>query len=139
MKDLKGKLDDAAEEPSIDKRERILFDVVVGNTANDAESVKVKEEALQKLCEIKVEKKDAEGLRQLLTELRPLFAKFPKAKTAKMVRNLIDAISRVPNSTELQVSISGLVYHPTTDASLVMPFAFHGSESGMHEQGLHLH
>ena len=103
MTELRKKLDSAAEQTSEQAVESIYREVVIGETSNDAEFVKVKEEALQKLCDIKVKRKDAIGLRQLLTELRPLFTKFPKAKTAKMVRNLIDAISRVPDSTELQV------------------------------------
>ena len=45
----------------------------------------------------------AQALRGLLTELRPLFGAIPKAKTAKLVRGLIEAISRVPDSTQLQV------------------------------------
>lgn len=105
MAELRKKLDSAAEQSSEQAVESTYRKVVIGETSNDAESVKVKEEALQKLCDLKVKQKDAVGLRQLLTELRPLFTKFPKAKTAKMVRNLIDAISRVPDSTELQVSL----------------------------------
>lgn len=103
MSELRNKLDGATEESSDEAIEKIYREVVIGETSNDAESVKVKEEALQKLCDLKVKQKDAVGLKELLTELRPLFTKFPKAKTAKMVRNLIDAISRVPDSTDLQV------------------------------------
>jgi 26S proteasome regulatory subunit N6 len=44
-----------------------------------------------------------QALRGLLTELRPLFGAIPKAKTAKLVRGLIEAISKVPDSTQLQV------------------------------------
>ena len=39
----------------------------------------------------------------LLTELRPLFAVIPKAKTAKIVRTIIETIAKVPNSAQLQV------------------------------------
>lgn len=103
MAELRVKLDSAAEQSSEEVTEQIYRDVISGNSPNDAESIKCKEEALQKLCDLKVSQKDAVALRKLLTELRPLFAKFPKAKTAKMVRNLIDAISKVPDATELQV------------------------------------
>ena len=50
---------------------------------------------------------DAPGLRALLTDLRPLFAAVPKAKTAKIVRTVIDSIAKVPNSTQLQVGGGG--------------------------------
>ena len=105
MADLKARLSSAAEASTPGEAESVYREIVTGNSPNDAESVKLKEEALQKLCSLKIEQKDAQALKQLLTELRPLFAKFPKAKTAKMVRNLIDAISKVPNSTQLQVRI----------------------------------
>jgi len=42
-------------------------------------------------------------LRTLLTELRSLFALIPKAKTAKIVRTVVDTIAKVPNSTAVQV------------------------------------
>lgn len=48
-------------------------------------------------------KGDAAAVRTLLSELRPLFSVLPKAKTAKLVRSLIEAISTVPDSTQLQV------------------------------------
>lgn len=103
MAELRIRLESAGEDSSDPAAESTYRDIVTGNSPNDAESVKVKEEALQKLCNLKVKQKDALALRQLLTDLRPLFAKFPKAKTAKMVRNLIDAMSKIPNSTQIQV------------------------------------
>jgi len=63
------------------------------------------------LAEVYAKQEDAQALRGLLSELRPLFAVIPKAKTAKLVRGLIEAISRVPNSTQLQVGFSSK--HPT--------------------------
>ena len=50
-----------------------------------------------------MQQKDAGALRNLLTELRPLFAVITKAKTAKIVRTIIETIAKVPNSTQLQV------------------------------------
>lgn len=81
-----------------------LRDVVTGAHPNDVESLKAKETALQKLTELLVKQQDAAALRGLLTELRPLFAAIPKAKTAKIVRTVIDSIAKVPNSTQLLVS-----------------------------------
>jgi 26S proteasome regulatory subunit N6 len=80
-----------------------LRDIVAGQHPNDAESLKVKEAALQKLTGLLVQQEDAAALRSLLTDLRPLFAAIPKAKTAKIVRTIIDSIAKVPNSTALLV------------------------------------
>jgi hypothetical protein len=100
--DLRSRLN-GAQKNSDDQAESTYRDLILGDHPNDAESIKVKEEAVLKLCSLKVAQSDAEGLRTLLTELRPLFVKFPKAKTAKIVRNIIDAIVKIPNSTDLQV------------------------------------
>lgn len=70
----------------------------------DAESVKVKEQAIQKLADLHASRNDATALKTLLVELRPLFGVVPKAKTAKIVRTIIEAIAKVPDSTVLQVS-----------------------------------
>lgn len=55
------------------------------------------------LGQVYAKKGDAASVRTLLSELRPLFGVLPKAKTAKLVRSLIEAISTVPDSTQLQV------------------------------------
>ena len=81
-----------------------LREAVTGPHPNDAESLKVKEAALQKLTDLLVKQQDAAALRSLLADLRPLFAAIPKAKTAKIVRTVIDSIAKVPNSTQLLVS-----------------------------------
>ena len=80
-----------------------MKDIILGNHPNDADSVKVKEAAVGKLADLYAKHQDASALRGLLTELRPLFAAIPKAKTAKLVRTIIDTIAKVPNSTAIQV------------------------------------
>jgi 26S proteasome regulatory subunit N6 len=80
-----------------------LRDIIVGDYPNDVESVKSKEQALSKLADLLVKQQDATALAGLLTDLRPLFNAIPKAKTAKIVRTVIDSIAKVPNSTQLQV------------------------------------
>ena len=60
-------------------------------------------QAIQRLSHVYAKQEDAEALRKLLTELRPLFGAITKAKTAKIVRNVIETIAKVPNSTQLQV------------------------------------
>ena len=77
--------------------------VVAGGPSSDAESLKVREAALTKLADLLVAQRDAAALRGLLPDLRPLFAAIPKAKTAKIVRTVIDSIARVPGSAQLLV------------------------------------
>jgi 26S proteasome regulatory subunit N6 len=41
----------------------------------------------------------------LLRDLRPLFATIPKARTAKIVRTIVDKLGAIPGSTETQISL----------------------------------
>jgi hypothetical protein len=72
--------------------------------ADGPECVRVREAAVAALCDARVAARDGPGLAGILTDLRPLFAVVPKAKTAKLVRGVIDAIAKVPGSEALQVS-----------------------------------
>jgi hypothetical protein len=76
---------------------------IFSNDKSDVETIKVKEAAIVKLGEAYVKLQDATALRDLLAQLRPFFTLIPKAKTAKIVRGIVDQIAKVPNSTELQV------------------------------------
>ena len=80
-------------------------DVIFGVGGSDGDSVKAKESAIDKLSKLYAKLKDAPALRTLLTELRPLFATVPKAKTAKIVRNIIDILAGVPGFDDLQVEL----------------------------------
>lgn len=73
--------------------------------ANDAEGAKVKEAAVTALAKLLAKLKDAPALRALLTELRPLFATLPKAKTAKIVRTVLDVVATMPDSIALQLEL----------------------------------
>jgi len=64
-----------------------------------------KEAAILKLGEVLAENNKTQELLQLLQEIRPLFVSFNKAKTAKIVRALIDLSSKIPNSEELQIRL----------------------------------
>lgn len=82
-----------------------LHEILSGSYPNDSESLKTKEAALDLLTSILIKQEDAASLRKLLTDLRPWFAVIPKAKTAKVIRSLIDGISKVPNSNQTLVCI----------------------------------
>lgn len=81
-----------------------LREILLGSYPNDAEALKVKESALDMLAAALVKHEDTAGLRTLLTDLRPWFGVIPKAKTAKLVRTIIESIGKVPDSTQILVS-----------------------------------
>ncbi|KAK3247246.1 26S proteasome regulatory subunit rpn6 [Cymbomonas tetramitiformis] len=82
-----------------------IRNIVFAETSSDAETLKVKEQAIQKLTELLTKQKEGGALHLLLTELRPLFSTIPKAKTAKIVRSVIDAVSKIPGTVALQVEL----------------------------------
>jgi 26S proteasome regulatory subunit N6 len=69
------------------------------------EDQRVREQAINKLVDLLVKEKRGEDLAGLLTELRPFFSAVPKAKTAKLVRHIIEQLAKIPNSTALQTKV----------------------------------
>ena len=92
--------------PTREARE-LYRSVIFGAGGTDAESVKAKEGAVDRLAKLLARENDAPALRRVLAELRPLFKVVPKAKTAKIVRGIIDALATVPNCDALQVEVRG--------------------------------
>ena len=76
---------------------------IISDSAVDPESIGVKEQAVTRLAELCAEHKLADKLSALVVALRPLFAQVAKAKTAKIVRTLIDQLAKIPDTHDLQV------------------------------------
>jgi len=75
------------------------------SAARAAEIAKAREDAALTLADLYAAKGSTAKLTQLLEDLKPLFAAVPKAKTAKIVRAIIDAVARIPGTTELQLKL----------------------------------
>jgi 26S proteasome regulatory subunit RPN6 N-terminal domain len=76
---------------------------IIGDEKSDADAIKAKEQAIGSLTKALADAGEAQSLEQLLTDLKPLYQSMPKAKTAKIVRTVIDALARIPNTAPLQV------------------------------------
>jgi 26S proteasome regulatory subunit N6 len=61
--------------------------------------------AIYALAEFFVNKKKAKELSELAVELRPTLNDLPKAKTAKIIRTLIDMLARIDGTLDLQVNM----------------------------------
>ena len=101
-KELEATAASAAEVEATDPAKAVTLyrGVIFGEGGTDGESVKVKESAIDALAKLQAKSGDAQGLRAMLTELRPLFKVVPKAKTAKIVRNIIDILATVKGHDE---------------------------------------
>ena len=71
----------------------------------DVSALAAKEHAVQRLGELYAELKLADKLVALVGQLRPFFGQVAKAKTAKIVRTLIDQLAKIPNTRELQMQL----------------------------------
>ncbi|KAK8086197.1 hypothetical protein PG994_001171 [Apiospora phragmitis] len=69
-------------------------------------SIKEYETALISLGELYRDQKNSQGLVDLITTSRTVLSSFAKAKTAKLVRQLLDLFEKIPNTTDIQISIT---------------------------------
>mmetsp|Transcript_2711 Transcript_2711/g.8091 ORF Transcript_2711/g.8091 Transcript_2711/m.8091 type:complete len:448 (+) Transcript_2711:63-1406(+) len=68
-------------------------------------SARGREQAIYALGEFFVARKRPGDIIALSKELRPLFVELPKAKTAKVIRLLIDLLAKTPDSLSLQIEM----------------------------------
>ena len=69
------------------------------------EETKIKEQAIDAVSRVYAKNNDANAIKLLVDELKPLFEQMPKAKTAKIVRNLIDVFASLEGFDDLQVEL----------------------------------
>ena len=81
------------------------FEALIVSAEASEDAVKVKESAIYQLGEVCAKQGEAAKLGALLTNLRPFFATIPKAKTAKIVRTLIDQVAKIKDSLPLQMTL----------------------------------
>lgn len=82
-----------------------LYRKIIFNDVPGEDSVKLKERSIIHLGKLHAKQNDGTAIDALLKELRPLFATISKAKAAKLVRTLIDSVSSIKDSVDLQVTM----------------------------------
>ncbi|TYI34277.1 hypothetical protein ES332_A04G190400v1 [Gossypium tomentosum] len=78
---------------------------VLENPSSAPDALRIKEQAITNLSDLLRQENQAEELRSFLTQLRPFFVLIPKAKTAKIVRGIIDDVAKIPGTSDLQISL----------------------------------
>jgi hypothetical protein len=78
---------------------------VMAQEGDGEEFNKLKEQAICKLGELYADNNRVKDIQELMVGIRPFFSNIPKAKTAKIVRTLIELVAKVPGSTELQTQL----------------------------------
>ncbi|OHT00943.1 PCI domain containing protein [Tritrichomonas foetus] len=82
-----------------------LIDVVTSDTSGIEELTNDFEQILTNLLSVYVSLGDQAKFQNILVHLRGYFTQIPKARTAKLVRLVIQALRKVTGSQELQVSL----------------------------------
>ncbi|EKM82308.1 hypothetical protein AGABI1DRAFT_97335 [Agaricus bisporus var. burnettii JB137-S8] len=84
--------------------EQILRQILAENTTTtDPAVLRDKETALVKLGQLYRDQKNASSLAGVITLSRSFMSSTAKAKTAKLIRTLLDFFSAIPNSQEIQM------------------------------------
>jgi 26S proteasome regulatory subunit N6 len=86
-------------------KEMAALEAIVILPDADADAIGVKESAIMRLGEVYAEAKLADKLTAMVVALRPYFAVCAKAKTAKIVRMLIDSLAKIPGTRDTQMQL----------------------------------
>jgi 26S proteasome regulatory subunit N6 len=74
-------------------------------TGEKDQSLRDQETALVKLGELYRDQKNAKGLAEVITLSRAFMSSTAKAKTAKLIRTLLDYFSDIPDSKQIQINV----------------------------------
>ncbi|KAK4498192.1 hypothetical protein PRZ48_010849 [Zasmidium cellare] len=88
------------------KAEQIYKDILSKAPGTNDKSVREFENALIGLGELYRDHKRTQDLANLIQQTRDVLSSFARAKTAKLVRQLLDLLAAIPNTTETQISVT---------------------------------
>nr|GMC76128.1 26S proteasome non-ATPase regulatory subunit 11 homolog [Ipomoea batatas] len=97
-------LSEASEAKTSSEAIAILYRIL-NDPSSSSEALRIKEQAISNLSDLLRQENRVEELKNLLTQLRPFFSLIPKAKTAKIVRVIVDAVAKIPGTSDLQISL----------------------------------
>jgi len=103
-KRLEDARDDALEGREKDAIKK--YSEIIGDEKHtESEFNKTREAAINELGNLFVKSKDSDSLASLLKKMRPISVYFPKSKTAKLVRKLLELLSEIPDTLKLQLQL----------------------------------
>jgi 26S proteasome regulatory subunit N6 len=109
MTDLKKRVDlvkERIQEQNFDNINVDLLTIINENVdLNNDDNVKSKETAIYLLSDRYRSEHNAGGIQLLMIELRGLFGVLPKAKTGKIVRHLIETLSKIPHAEDILIDM----------------------------------
>ncbi len=82
-----------------------VYESMLKNERMDDAAVKIKEKCILRVARLYTEKKDMDQIMSLMKTNAEFFNNIAKAKTAKIVRNVLAIVATIPDSTEIQLSL----------------------------------
>mmetsp|Transcript_21944 Transcript_21944/g.61686 ORF Transcript_21944/g.61686 Transcript_21944/m.61686 type:complete len:422 (+) Transcript_21944:44-1309(+) len=105
LRELVEGAEKAAEGNDVDGAVVLYHKVIEAANMDGDEDIREREKAIYALGSLLAREKRADELGSLLKSVRPFFAQIPKARTAKIVRTLIDNIAKTGCSVEAQMQL----------------------------------
>jgi len=98
---------DAAEEMEAKEAGKAIemYKQLIASDQASEDVYKIQEQAIYKLGDLYVKQGLAAELGALLKSIRPFFLLIPKAKTAKIVRKVIELLATIPNTVQQQIDL----------------------------------
>ncbi|KAK0281703.1 26S proteasome regulatory subunit rpn6 [Friedmanniomyces endolithicus] len=88
------------------KAEQIYQDILSKQPGTNDRAAREFENALLGLGELYRDHKRTQDLATLIQQTRDVLTSFARAKTAKLVRQLLDLFTAIPNTTDIQISVT---------------------------------
>ncbi|CAI6335406.1 unnamed protein product [Periconia digitata] len=88
------------------KAEQVFKEVLSTNPGSNEAAIKNYESALISLGELFRDQRRVDALAELVRQTRSVLSSFAKAKTAKLVRQLLDLFTTIPNTTDVQIAVT---------------------------------
>lgn len=88
------------------RAEQIYKEVLSADPGTNETAVKNYESALVGLGELYRDQKKVDALAELVTQARSVLSSFAKAKTSKLVRQLLDLFTPIPNTVDTQIAVT---------------------------------
>lgn len=82
-----------------------VYQKFLQNERSDDAAVRVKEMCIYRITRLHTEAKNVTEVSALMKKNADFFGVIPKAKTAKIVRSILDIVSKIPDSVEIQVKL----------------------------------
>eukprot|EP01091_Cochliopodium_minus_P020468 TRINITY_DN8968_c0_g1_i1.p1 TRINITY_DN8968_c0_g1~~TRINITY_DN8968_c0_g1_i1.p1 ORF type:complete len:423 (-),score=142.80 TRINITY_DN8968_c0_g1_i1:25-1293(-) len=104
-KEFSQRLELAKEAPNDNDAIKIYNELILDGNYNASEYVRTKEIAISELGSLYVKHNASDKIKELFEKIRPITVNFPKSKTAKIIRKLLENLAEIPDTLKIQLQL----------------------------------